>query len=238
MKKIENSLLKSYSPVVLYLEDLEKIISIFESTGTKIELEAEDYSFDSISEMHDYFGVKNPKNLVIRFKDHRGKLHLNNGWAILMLDNDSNESAGIFYQIDKIMSASERKPKILCSSIRLVFTLIIYTLVLISLKLIGINITYIVFIPFIPFIPLCIYVRYIETRHSTIILEHRKNKQSFIKRNYDAIIVGLFVGIICLIINALASGMSSKYSDKSEQSKPASISEELTVKKRKVIDKL
>ncbi len=80
---------------------------------------------------------------------------------------------------------------------------------------------------------------YIETRYSTIILEHRKNKQSFLKRNSDPIVVGLLVGIICLIINALfSSGMNQKYSDKSEQPKPSPTSDELSIRKREVIDKL
>jgi hypothetical protein len=200
MEKIDKSLKKNYLPVVLYLEALEGIVDAFTVEGNKIEIRADDYSFDSITELSNHFKVNGPKSLEVKSLNPYGRLELNPLWAELYMGSSSIESAGIFYKIDRIMSSSERRPRIGYSYYSVWLLPLLSWIPNILPKSANEHDIFLIFnVPFL----WVVWVLFIRLKkHSTLILERFSNKQGFLKRNSDAIkllLIGAILGCISTI---------------------------------------
>jgi hypothetical protein len=201
MEKIDKSLQKEYSPLVLYVDALEDIIGILSSACSKVKIQTDDYKFDSISELKDYFKDCQPKSLKIESSSPYCTLELNSLQARLYIGSSNTESAGIFYKINDILVKSQRRPN---------FTYSYYFVALAP------NVIYLVntFIPkyisdtilFLA-IQLSVYawtiwvLFIIVKKRSTITLESAIHKQGFFKKYSDRIKLSIIVAVTTTVIN-------------------------------------
>jgi hypothetical protein len=109
MKKKPAPLTKSYMPIVLWRDDLEHIISAMASRGSTVEIEAGEYSFETVHELAEHSGVNHPlTTLTISGRQPYVNVDLDRTSARLYVGADNN-ATGIFFEIDKVLAARQRR---------------------------------------------------------------------------------------------------------------------------------
>jgi len=115
MRKKRKELKHSFSPVVLYLEDLEKIEHWFKETSWKLNIETENFVFESIEELKKQIVEKEQKACLttLHFEADKppnyARLYFNQslGGSIEFYE-DTNESRGILSRIQILLKDRKR----------------------------------------------------------------------------------------------------------------------------------
>lgn len=116
MKKTDNSIYKTYSPLKLYMEDLEKIEEVLKEAANDVSIKTDDYEYESIKELCDHFITKSNriKRLKFETKSPYGSVEFKESDARIYFSS-SDKDAGLFFKLDQIISCKTRKPKWLYS---------------------------------------------------------------------------------------------------------------------------
>ncbi len=203
MKKIEKSLYKKYHPTVLYREDLDFIETTLKEKSTTIEIVTEDYKYDSIEELVKERNGILPK--ILKLTSHQPHISVDvSGNAMALYSSDSdNESAGIFWKIDKCIKKSAKLG--LFSFVLtfgfgvffMVISILLFSVLLYS-KLIDPKIYMLASIGVI-----CIYslIAYNDTKyHSQVSFNHRGSLNDFWDENKGTLLIQIIAGLILLLV--------------------------------------
>jgi len=211
MEKINKPIRKEYLPVVLYVEDLEHIIDAFRVGGNKIEVRTDEYSFSSVSELSDHYGVQQPKYLIISSSNPFVELDLRKSETSYYIAGGSKDAYEIAYKLDKILSARQRIPSWAYS-----------TYFVFSFFFLGVMLGYWVKGAILPGLVWYGWAAYINLyKHSKIVLEKRNNKRGFFKRNSDTIILLLIGAVAGAVATAVLTSPIQKLMEKFSTSEPS-----------------
>jgi len=106
MRKISQHTTKEYQPMVLYLDDLQKIVDVFGDHGIKYCLNSEKFSYDNLQEIVE--NEQKIKSLAIKSTDPYVSIEFNSHSASVRVINDDLISTGIFHKIDSIVKKRVR----------------------------------------------------------------------------------------------------------------------------------
>src|SRR6266404_5012286 len=98
MERIDKSISKNYLPLIIYLDELEKIESALPA-GTKVEIETGDYRFDSIAEFAANTKTDRIHDFKLTVRDPYLQIELKPMWAHVYASSSAPAAAGIFYTI-------------------------------------------------------------------------------------------------------------------------------------------
>jgi hypothetical protein len=216
MKKIDQSISKDYPPVKLYFEDLVEIELVLNKISTEFQIQAADYSFDSIEELVTNIGKRELAEMEIRTINPYVSISFKRFYTRLYVASSEFDSAGLFYKLDYILKRTRRRLWFLYSNYS-IWALFIIS-VTSSLTSLSINLSF-MSIPFgktastalslfgCACAALLIWITYITNHHSTIFLISRYTQGSFWIRKKDdillAIISAIFGAILYVIVTSL-----------------------------------
>jgi hypothetical protein len=197
MEILKKTISKEYLPVVLYLDDIEKILSVLLEFGNNnLEIKTKDYGFNDIKEFEKQYLNQNIKYLDIKLSNPYITLSFDKTSSKVYFSSDDSTLSGAFFKIDKIISNAQRKPSFLYS-----YTYIIG--IFIFLEILS-NFNILDKIYEIPLI-LLFFIWYLWMAYtrlfnsSSIVVNKRSNVQKFFSKNRD-FIIGLSIGIIILCL--------------------------------------
>jgi hypothetical protein len=209
MKRINKSLSTEYPTVKLFLEDLIAIESILKESAENFEIATDDYTFTSVDELKNKYKNEKLSSIKISTRTPYINIVLNKTWVRLYCGSEEISTTGIYYKLDKILSAKVRKPRFLYSyyiiwigNILLFASIPSYFLpkkINPQILLIGGVLSLIWFIWILWFS----YIRLF--RSSDISLIKKVDLRNFFSRNKDQIIVGLINGIIGAVIGIIGT---------------------------------
>ena len=108
MKKIKKSHRKMIEPVVLYFDDLEKIIEIFKEASNDIEISTDEYELETIKEIKESDKeILNSLSIMIHEPYVSLELKPNEVW--LYISEDEPVSRGVFEKIKQLLSSRRQK---------------------------------------------------------------------------------------------------------------------------------
>ena len=201
MKKIDKPQKKSYGALKLNSSDLTELYSIVQNLK-KICIKTEDYEFDTLQEFIDEYQNYNPKEVEIKSSDPYIRITFNRFRVELYISNNDTNSMGIFYKIDKILEKSERKPRVLY---RLLWISIILWVLILADKIPQMKElrNFMIALQLL-FFTWFIYVAYIHYK-KFFEIEINVTKKSFIKRNFDSLIIALIAAVIGAVIGVVST---------------------------------
>ena len=101
MKRQRRSILRHYSPIKIYFDDLQEIIAIFERDNIVHEIKTEGFVWDSIEELKDK--ERKIVDLTITSSEPYVAVNLRSFETSLFVGDDDIKSAGILHKIDLII---------------------------------------------------------------------------------------------------------------------------------------
>jgi hypothetical protein len=204
MKKVkqERAFERSYTPVVVWFDQLAELVAVMKETGKEVLITAEDYQFDTIKEMREHFGARPLLNLKVSMTSPFAYLEFNRVWAKAYVSSGPY-APKLFFELDDILSPCQRKPTFLYSmwwmfvagmgnyflldhffSRETAANTLFRTTILVLSALFG---------------PWAVWVGFIRTTRTSVIrLQRRVEIKPFFERNKDQLLL--------LIIGALIGG--------------------------------
>lgn len=215
MREIKKTWKKKYKPLKLFKDDLEAIVNIakeyeqsdVEKWQKKIEITAENYQLDNISELEkikkeviSYFGLNvGFSSLRLQLSKYSLSLEVGDDNDILLI--------GIATKIDSILQKRQRR-------FNFVFTyggrlILCYLIVLLCGVLASVffilKIYYLLLICIIAAIYIVAKAEDVPSQCLTIIMSHSAETPNFFKRNKDKILVNTIVAIIVSFLSVLGT---------------------------------
>jgi len=207
MKKVKYGYIEDFKPVVLYLDDLEKILEILKELSDKIRISTDEYELDSLDELHK-IGQETLNTLIIEVGGSKGSfpdisLNFRPSDISFHVYQDTLPIRGVLEKTKEFLNGRKRKLYFLA-------TLFFWF----SFGAIGYSICFLLDGPFtfnraligfaIIFLGLiCIWWNHQVTnkKWSVIHLKRRVDLPSFWKRNKDRIIIAIITIIFTTICN-------------------------------------
>jgi uncharacterized membrane protein YhaH (DUF805 family) len=219
MKRNPKPLTKYYMPLVLWREDLDEIASILQRREAVIQFEADDYSFEKLEELETHFGSKDKNELKITSTKPYVSIELGNRRAWLYVSAESPDASGVFFELDKVLTARQRRFP----------TLYTYWFLWLFSILGGNSISFILNYTNSPrnitllwsFVYLIISVWFLwvlfvrRWRHSVITMRRRATTDSFVRRNKDQLAIAIIAAIVGAIIGVVGKNIIDKLPVKS-----------------------
>jgi len=218
MKKRKKNLEYSFGPLVLYLDDLETIEQHLKEPGWKVEIETENYVFETVKELKKQLVEKEQKSYLTElcfditdnkeedfFTNPIGQLRFSPTLhSHLNFEKDNTESSGILFKIQTLLEKKKRK-FVLNYKYTPVFMFLgfVFSGVLIPLFLdkdfvqqlpAVVIVIYLVFMAFFWF--WFIWSMRINEKESALIILKRKEQSSFWQRNKEKIFWRIIVPVI------------------------------------------
>jgi len=110
MKKKSGSLLKSYGPVKLYLDDLFELESVFKAFNQRVTIETDRFEFDSVQELIDQSHEDVLFELEIETYTPHIRLSFDTFQVQLYAGSDEHAALGAVHRIEALLKRTERKP--------------------------------------------------------------------------------------------------------------------------------
>jgi|GEM_PF-4265298 hypothetical protein len=203
MKRINEPLLRKYSPIRVFVDQLEAIeeLLLVEKSGYKIV--SKSLEFSNVKELCKKYENESITDLKISSSSPYVTLELHKLWTRLYVGSNNNLGAGLFYKLDRIILTTTRKPSFLYSDYTLwvgyigffVFRLLLHGVI-----------SQIVLYFYCLFLAWTVWVFYIRLfKHSEIVLSKRHDVKGFLKRNGDQIIVNLVTATVSAALGVLGT---------------------------------
>jgi len=224
MKEKEKELERSFNPLVLYLEDLEKIEKCFKQAGWKIEIETKDLIFESTEELKKQIVEKEQKSYLTRVKvivkeqtekdlyeGTYGRLEFSpDSDPLFYFTEDNTKNRGILSQIEDILDNRERKGVLSYSSLIISFIVwmgvILWGTPLIE-KFSPLDVYQSLYsVLFMIFIHIFLWGGWsikIRMTESALIILKRKEQTSFWQRNKEKIFWRIIVPVIAACLGGI-----------------------------------
>lgn len=205
-KRASKSIGEHLPPAILYREDVEEIYRILSALSQDVCIKADGYIFDNFDELFSH--SKNIINeLEMKIYNPYVSINLREKEMWLYIDNDTNEQVGAFEKIKSVVIKRRNWRHQILSNfvIALAFSLssLIFPYLVIITKEVYYAMTGILF--GIIGASMGVYSLFIGSKkYSQIVLAYNKDiKLNFLKRNQDAIVVALFVGMILFLLERI-----------------------------------
>lgn len=203
MKRIDQSILSFYSPLILFLDDLTEILQIFKDADKSPEISTKEYLYDSIEEMQEKNKSGRLTCLNIRTHTPYISLDLTPYHAYLQSLSSRVEAAGLFLNIDKVLRRRQRSASWLFSFGGRCFLAILLGVMVPILFRKGIIVGLISIL-------VCggsiVWTSWIKAKcHSLIILRPKSGFSGFVQRNKDQLIVGIVTTILGAILGVIVT---------------------------------
>jgi len=207
MRKVKESISRRFKPANLYVDDVLRIVEIFKEISSEVELVAEGYAFEDVSELKEI-----PKDYIHKLEITIKRPYISLGFDEdnlgMYVAEDTPENRGIIDMVSEYINSKGSFWFIVTRS-RIVWVLL-FILILIFLNcstwllgeealitrisLFGISLIFTAL--------LWIVDRNIDKRYNVIFLTNRREKASFLRRNKDRIILAAISILIGAIIYA------------------------------------
>jgi hypothetical protein len=116
-RKVENSRQKNFTPVKLFLDDIEKITEVFESNSRPYSIVINaDYEFETLTDLLESNKFKKVKSFHIKSNTPYISVRLTEKAASIYIDTDDTNSLGMFHRLDDILIKCRKRPVILYSA--------------------------------------------------------------------------------------------------------------------------
>lgn len=201
MKKIVHSRTEYFKPVVLYLDDLDKILEIIKEVCKKIIIKTSEYEIENLNELKK-LNKESLDYLMIRAEEPWLILEIDFSKLYLYIDEDDAISRGIFEKVKQILKNRKRKFSWLKEKLFQVPLLFIFSFGLV----VGISRKNIVLI-LIGVLFLVLLVMHLSWDIKACNIIHLKRKtesKSFWKRKKDEIIIAIISAIIGSVFTILS----------------------------------
>ena len=209
MEKKTPSRSETLKPVKLYLDDLEQIVSILKAESSEVKIETDEYKYESLEEL-----VGSKKETIYKLKLICGKwphvdLNLNSYSVELFISEDEPKLRGVFEKIKEILVKRERIYRRFVSfRWAMIFSLAPGIIFLGKVVFFPSAPTPFSFLWFFIILSLIInlWLRLERDKYSIIVLKHKIDQESFLKRNKDQVwllIFGAVFGIVGTVLGAI-----------------------------------
>lgn len=217
MKHTPPTLTKKYMPLILWRDDLDELASILKRRGAELEIKHGDYAYESIEELTSHIGPRDQTNLRISSIRPYVSIDLDDINPRLSVSGDHPDASGIFFELDKLLSARQRHWPFVYSFWFLNVTILVlfaFSWVLLYLQaapsfriaVLAAQIAMFVWGAWVLFVRL--------KRGSIVRMERRATASSFLRRNKDELIRGLILAIVAAAVGAAATKLVEKITTK------------------------
>jgi len=109
VEKIKNqkSFTRSYRPVVIWLEDLEEIVSILKEAAKDVQISTEDYRFTTVDKLKEHYGSQRQFAMEIASSSPYVRIEFARLWMRVHV-SPGPQSAQLFHDIDTILVRRQR----------------------------------------------------------------------------------------------------------------------------------
>lgn len=209
MKKLKHGYIEDFKPVVLYLDDLEKIVEILKELSDRIRIFTDEYELDSLDELQK-IGQETLNTLIIEVGGSKVSfpdisLNFKPDGISFRVDEDTASTTGVLEKTKEFLNGHKRKLYFLA--------MLFYWFCFIP---IGLSIGFLLGSPFtfiralivfaiVLFSLICLRWSYeaVNKKWSVIHLKRRVDSPSFWKRNKDKITIAIITIIFTTILNWL-----------------------------------
>lgn len=211
MKKLSKTLSKEYSPIKIFLEDLQKIEEILKGLSPEnFEIATNDYKFNNLKDLIKWWhhnqnkkidsleiSIHTPYYITIKLKAYSTSLYCG---------SDDTLASGAFYKIDSVLTSTTRKLSFAYSY----YFILLWCLILgfLNLNLLPYDLFHwgsienILLI--VSFVIWYLWVGYTRLyNNSRINLTKRCGIRCWLEKHKDKILVGLVVGLFLAVIGGL-----------------------------------
>lgn len=204
MQKLDSGFLKYFPPNKIYREDIEEIYNILFEVSNKIIIEADGYAFENLEELFSYKKVE-INNLHLKISNPYIDIDFRPNETRFYSSDDTNVQVGLYEKIKHIIKRRKNWTFLLFTNFFLIgglFGLGIFPIYLYLKKnewqylVVGLLVITVHFI--------WSHYASISTfeKHSQVILSYKKdNKEPFLKRNKDGIIITFAFTVFSLIVS-------------------------------------
>jgi len=200
MEQLPQRFHKTYAPLVLWLDDLERIVARLSAPGSPTKIQTDEHRFESLDELANHFGVLRPGNLTLSRRQPYAEVEFGPRESRIFVSggtDDAPAATALFHDIDQILTQRQRRFPFLYSY----WTIWAVAGVsfasgqfadlskppwyVISTALSAVMLAWVCWVA---------YVRL--TRSAVIRLERKTAARSFFQRNRDTLLIGLIGAII------------------------------------------
>jgi hypothetical protein len=206
MKPRPSAHTKEFAPLILWRDDIEKIVAILAQDGKDVEILASESSFENVAELAEHFGVIRPlTDLRIAGMTPYAALSLSQFDARLLVSADDNGS-GVFFELNKLLSSRQRRWPFFYSQ-PFLWMLVVLNFILPKLALLAFgsnNGTYPALALTAAMISWMVWSLFINLRrHAVVRLTRHSESTSFFHRKKDelalviiSVVLGAVIGIV------------------------------------------
>lgn len=202
MEKVVSSYLENFKPMVIYLDDLEKIVAVFSEASDDIEIIMDEYKLSGLHEINELH-TERIGSLNIRIREPGVALSIEYNSSNLYIHKNLPLSRGIFEKIKQILIEGKRKYFWLSNESLASIVLALLFVILGFFIYVGISQKDILFFLFgiLDVIVGIVFVRTsMDLGLNKIYLKRRKETISFWKRKKDEIILVIISAAIASIL--------------------------------------
>jgi hypothetical protein len=199
----------TFMPLVLWRDDLDRIVAILGKNGGNVELVASENSFETVAEMVDHFGVIHPlSSLQIKGRNPFASIDLDRIQARLYVTAENG--SGVFFELSNVLAARQRRWPFLYSY-PFLWILILLNLWPNLTKAVFGWAGYMAVASSAVVLAWAGWIGFIRLRHHAVVrLARRVEAQSFWQRNKDPLIVA----VVAAVVGALLGIAGTKLADK------------------------
>lgn len=204
MKKKMNELNHGFKPTKFYLDDIQQVLEIFREVSPDVSIWVKGYGdlkFDELANLEE----KETHDCYISIQEPNMSLQLIHGETWLRSSEDSVVATGIFEKIKHFVSKRQVGP---LSLFWIIFFISIFFAPFHTFFFYGVYVSKfsIIFLACSVIAHSGIgwyFISLFSDKHSTVIFEYRKDRPSFLQRNWEQIKLQILTGIISAVSGAL-----------------------------------
>lgn len=206
-------LIKSYSvylkPVILYIDDLDKILEYFKEVSDTIIIQTNEYELTDIEEIKNINNDK-LKYLYISTSNQGISLNIDNNVSIY-ISEDTPILRGALEKIKQYLSKRQRKLMFILDNVVVYNLFVILTIYVVSTNFKKGNIYLGVFgICCLIIEIIWVWVNLKSDYHSIIYLKKKNDYPNFFKRNKDKLIIVIITAILTLVTTLILQPILNK----------------------------
>jgi len=205
--KRDRSFSKSYDPIVLWLDDLERIFRALHHE--KVDITNEEYKFGSLDDLKTHFGGQVIYKLNISGSEPSARLRFDRFTAELYVGAAPN-SGQVFYELDELLSKRVRKPRFVN---RFWFGTLAGVPGIIGhwwdITVSGVSLSVVAACLFFLIVCRTGYVQFY--RYAVIHLQRKHEQKTFLQRNKDQLLMYIITGVVGAFVGFGISQVKDKY---------------------------
>ena len=224
MERQPQPLSKNYMPLTLWREDLEELLSILRRRGAKGKIGTGDYVFEDLEELVGHFGSSVQTQFTLSGSHpHYVSLDLSNLSARLYVSGDAPDASGIYFEMDKVLVARQRRwPFLYWISFLLILGFVPAGLSFLSKYNSWLSADYVAVASF-AIVLWCAWAWFVRLRrYSVIRLERKGTTKTFFQRTKDQLALAIISALVGALVGIGATKLGEIILSKSPRDAPTS----------------